>query len=126
MRYIVTFNNGSPTDPNVVSKFILTAHVVPVVATKHSPAERRERESEIMPPFIHFRSPTPARTQVLSRTTNFAVRKFSSGNVVYKCHANARQKNGALRALLSLKRANISAFCLCDRAAGRQRFAFAR
>jgi hypothetical protein len=28
------------------------------------------------------------------------------------------KKNGALRALLSLKRANISAFCLCDRAAG--------
>jgi hypothetical protein len=28
------------------------------------------------------------------------------------------KKKGALRALLSLKRANISAFCLCDRAAG--------
>jgi hypothetical protein len=29
------------------------------------------------------------------------------------------QKNGALRALVALKRANTSAFCLYDRAAGR-------
>jgi hypothetical protein len=61
VRYVVNFNNGSTTEPNGVSEFILTAHVVPVVTTKHSPAERREREPEIMPPFTHFRPPTPAR-----------------------------------------------------------------
>jgi hypothetical protein len=45
----------SASSPNGASEFILTAHMVPVVTTKHSPAERRERESEIMPPFTHFR-----------------------------------------------------------------------
>jgi hypothetical protein len=56
------FNNCRTTGPNGVSEFILTAHVVPVVTTRHSPAERREREPKTMPPFTHFRrSPTPAR-----------------------------------------------------------------
>jgi hypothetical protein len=84
-----------------VREFILTAHVVPVVTTKHSPAERREREPEIMHATAHPLSLPDSRSQVLSRTTNFAARIFSSGNVVCKCHSNADQKQlGALRALL--------------------------
>jgi hypothetical protein len=55
---------------------------------------------------------------VLSRTTNFAARKFSSLEMLFtSAMPTHTKKNGALRALLSLKRANISAFCLCDRAA---------
>jgi hypothetical protein len=49
VRFIVNFNNGSTTGPNGVSEFILTTHMALVVTTKHPPAERRERESEIMP-----------------------------------------------------------------------------
>jgi hypothetical protein len=59
------------------------------------------------------------RLQSLSRTSNFAARKFSSGNVVYystmPTHA---EKNRERRVLFPLKRANIAAFCLYDRAAG--------
>jgi hypothetical protein len=100
VRYIVNFNNGSTTGPNGVSEFILTAHMWsqwPVDTTKHSPAERRERERE---PEIMPLSLPDSRSQVLSRTTNSAAQNFSSGNVVYKyykCHANAHQKNGNAR-----------------------------
>jgi hypothetical protein len=62
VRYIVIFNNGSTTEPNGVSELSLAPHGVAVITTKHSPAERREREPEAMPPFTHFRSPTPARS----------------------------------------------------------------
>jgi hypothetical protein len=58
------------------------------------------------------------RLQSLSRTTNFAARFFSSGNVVHWCHANTRRKNRGRRVLFPLKRANTAAFCLYDRAAG--------
>jgi hypothetical protein len=85
VRYIVNFNNGSSTEPNGVSELGLAPHRVTMLATKHPPAERRERESETMPPFTHFRSPTPARSsQVLSRAAHLVARKNSSGNVVYK------------------------------------------
>jgi hypothetical protein len=51
----------------------------------------KEREPEIMPPSTTLSLPD-SRSQVLSRTTNSAARNFSSGNAVYKCHANAHPK----------------------------------
>jgi hypothetical protein len=39
---------------------------------------------------------------VLSRTTNLAARKKTSGNVVYQWHPNAHTKNGAARIICLL------------------------
>jgi hypothetical protein len=39
VRYIVIFNNGSPTEPNGVSELSLAPHRVTMNTTKHSPAE---------------------------------------------------------------------------------------
>jgi hypothetical protein len=105
VRYIVNFNNGTTILSLMASVSSSRRHIWSrwLLLSTH-------RLKEGMLP--------DSRSQVLSRTTNFAARTNSSGNVVCKCHANAHQKNGALRALLSLKRANISAFCLYDRAAG--------
>jgi hypothetical protein len=90
VRYIVNFNNGSTTGPNGVSEFILTAHVVPVVTTKHSPAERRERESEANHATAHPLSLPDSRSQVLSRATNFAARFFFER----KCHQHRDPQTG--------------------------------
>jgi hypothetical protein len=61
------------------------------------------------------------RMQSLSRTTNFAARIFSSGNVVccllVPCQ-HTQKKNRGRRVSFPLKRANTAAFCLYDRAAG--------
>jgi hypothetical protein len=50
------------------------------------------------------------RLQSLSRTTNFAARIFSSGNVVYYYHANTcRKKQGAAR-IISFKTSQYRRF----------------
>jgi hypothetical protein len=57
---------------------------------------------------------------VLSRTTKFAARIFSSGNVVYKCHANAHQKKRGAARITSFKTSQYFGFLpvfLYDRAA---------
>jgi hypothetical protein len=38
VRYVVIFNNGSPTEPNGVSELSLAPHRAAVLTTKHSPA----------------------------------------------------------------------------------------
>ena len=82
VRYIVIFNNGSPTEPNGVSELGLAPHRVTMLTTKHSLAEIARKKSGVagrMSP----RELLDCRLQSLSRTTNFAARNFSSGNVVY-------------------------------------------
>jgi hypothetical protein len=61
-----------------------------------------------------------SRLQSLSRTTNFAARFFSSGNVFFcvTCR-HKRKKNSAVRVLLPTKRAKSAAFGPSDRAVGR-------
>jgi hypothetical protein len=54
VRYIVNFNNGSTTEPNGVSEFILTAHMAPVVTTTGT---HRLKEGSESPKSCH-RSPT--------------------------------------------------------------------
>jgi hypothetical protein len=39
VRYIVIFNNGSPTEPSGVNELSLAPHRATVLTTKHSPAE---------------------------------------------------------------------------------------
>jgi hypothetical protein len=101
-------------------EFILTAHVVPVITTtRHSPAERRERESGVRN-FINHATVHPlslpdSRSQVLSRTTtNFAAkREKNRAEMLFtrskKCHANAhpkKKKRGAARILQKNANAN--------------------
>jgi hypothetical protein len=53
VRYVVIFNNGSPTEPNGASELNLpphTAHTGPlstVLTTKHSPAEVARKKSGV-------------------------------------------------------------------------------
>ena len=82
------------------------------------------QSGEILCRRFRFRLALPlpdSRSQVLSRTTNFAARIFSSGNVVCKCHAKQRtatKKTGRCAhcflhfLLLPLKRAARSYFLL--------------
>jgi hypothetical protein len=83
VRYIVIFNNGSPTEPNGVSELSLAPHRVTMLTTKHSPAEIARKKSrvgaECSPVSCEL---LDCRLQSLSMTTNFAARIFSSGNVV--------------------------------------------
>ena len=82
VRYIVIFNNGSPTEPNGVSELSLAPHRVTMLTTKHSPAEIARKKSRVGVECSPVSCSTAA-LQSLSRTTNFAARNFSSGNVVY-------------------------------------------
>jgi hypothetical protein len=84
VRYIVIFNNGSPTEPNVVSELLsLAPHRVTVLTTKHSPAEiARKKSRDKGGGGMSPRELLDCRLQSLSRTTNFAARIFSSGDVV--------------------------------------------
>jgi hypothetical protein len=81
---MVIFNNGSSTTgPNGVSELGLAPHRASVLTTKHSPAKITRMASGVgvgCPP-VSCRLPD-SRLQSLSRTTNFAARLFSSGNVV--------------------------------------------
>jgi hypothetical protein len=45
VRYVVIFNNGSPTEPNGVSELSLAPHRVTLLTTKHSPAEIARKKS---------------------------------------------------------------------------------
>ena len=47
VRYIVIFNNGSPTEPNGVSELSLAPHRVTMLTTKHSPAEIARKKSRV-------------------------------------------------------------------------------
>ena len=82
VRYIVIFNNGSPTEPNGVSELGLAPHRVTMLTTKHSPAKITRKKSRVGAEWSP-RELLDCRLQSLSRTTNFAARFFSSGNVVY-------------------------------------------
>jgi hypothetical protein len=50
------------------------------------------------------------RLQSLSRTTNFAARNFSSGNVVYWYHANTRRKKQGAARIISFKTSQYRRF----------------
>jgi hypothetical protein len=84
VRYVVFFYNGSPTEPNGVSELGLAPHRATVLTTKHSPAEVARKKPragvEFSPESCEL---IDCRLQSLCRTTNFAARIFSSGNVVY-------------------------------------------
>jgi hypothetical protein len=58
------------------------------------------------------------RLQSLSRTTNFAARIFRAEMLFTSAMPTHAEKNRGRRVLFPLKRANIAAFCLSDRAAG--------
>jgi hypothetical protein len=47
VRYVVIFNNGSPTEPNGVSELGLAPHRATVLTTKHSPAEIARKKSRV-------------------------------------------------------------------------------
>ena len=47
VRYIVIFNNGSPTEPNGVSELGLAPHRATVLTTRHSPAEIARKKSGV-------------------------------------------------------------------------------
>jgi hypothetical protein len=48
VRYIVIFNNGSPTEPNGVSELSLAPHRATVLTTsKHSPAEIARKKPRV-------------------------------------------------------------------------------
>jgi hypothetical protein len=50
VRYIVIFNNGSPTEPNGVSELSLAPHratVLTYYTTRHSPAEIARKKSGV-------------------------------------------------------------------------------
>jgi hypothetical protein len=73
VRYIVIFNNGSPTKPNGASELRLAPHrdIVLMHTTKHPPAEIAMKEvkggGRMFP-----RELLDCRLQSLSRTTNYA------------------------------------------------------
>jgi hypothetical protein len=84
VRYIVIFNNGSPTEPNGVSELGLAPHMATALTTKHSPAEITRKKKEAKGGGGMFpRELLDCRLQSLSRNTNCAAQFFSSGNVIY-------------------------------------------
>jgi hypothetical protein len=97
---IAIFNNGSTTEPNGVSELGLAPHRATVLTTKHSSAERREREreSETMPSSTVHPLSLPSTGPPIWRYENFRAEMLFTSSI-----PTHTQKNGTLRALFAWK-----------------------
>jgi hypothetical protein len=118
VRYIVIFNNGSPTEPNGVSELSLAPHHrATMLTTRHSPAEIARKKSRVGVE----RSPVSCSTAACSRRAGppTSRREFFRAEMLFaSAMPTHAEKNRGRRVFFPLKRANIAAFCLYDRAAG--------
>ena len=117
MPCVIIISNGSAAGLNIASELSLAPCMALFLATKHSLQLRKGAEGLGCPP-CHSRL-LPGSACCGCAGPPISWREVFRAEMLFASDTPTHtKKNGALRVLVPFKRANISAFCLYDRAAG--------
>ena len=115
MPCVIIISNGSTAELNIVSELSLAPCMAPFLTTKHSLQLRKGAEGLGCPPCHSLLLPGSACCGCAGPPISW--REVFRAEMLFASDMPTHtKKNGALRVLVPIKRANFAAFCLYDRA----------